>query len=302
MKIIHYNPTEDTFKSYSLDKFKLIVLPIVLVAVLLVFGLGFSIFYYQYQESSQLRTLKRQNMYMTGIITQLQKKSTTLQSQINQIKTQSARLSEFAELPIVDAEDWDIGSGGGEYVVGMEEYITDNKLKDQIFTTDRGLDKVQKQISWLYSELKAIEDKFNIDQTLRVHYPSIAPVQKGIITSGYGVRHDPFTGEKKQHNGLDFFAKNGTQVIATADGVVEMARDVYSPNQALGKLVIINHGSGIKTRYGHLGSIKVKKGQRVKRHQVIGTIGNTGRSTGPHLHYEVLKYNKHKNPYYFVLE
>ncbi|KAA3661083.1 MAG: M23 family peptidase, partial [Calditrichaeota bacterium] len=172
----------------------------------------------------------------------------------------------------------------------------------QLLESDKKLEKFSRQISWLYSELKTVEDKFEKDKDLRVHFPSIRPVPNGILTSGFGVRHDPFTGVKKHHNGLDFFAGQGTNVLAPADGIVEVARTRYTQNQTFGKLIVINHGSGIKTRYGHLGKVLVKKGDRVKRRQIIGKVGNSGRSTGPHLHYEVLKNNKHKNPYYFFFD
>lgn len=302
MKIIHYNPDEDTVKSYSLDRFKLVVLPIVAIGVLLVFALGFSAFYFKYQESQQVKTLRRQTQYLTGIVNHLQKKNATIEKQIAQVRTQAARLSEFAQLPFLESEKWEIGSGGSEYTLGIENYIPEKDLRGQLLKSEQELDNFSKQISWLYSELQTVQKKFDKDKNLRVHFPSIRPVKNGILTSGFGIRNDPFTGEKKHHNGIDFYAKPGTSVQAPADGVVELARSNYTQNQTFGKFIIINHGSGIKTRYGHLNKVLVKKGQRVKRHQIIGEVGSTGRSTGTHLHYEVIKHNKPKNPYYFLLD
>ena len=302
MKIIRYNPDEDTVKSYSLDRFKLVVLPIVAIGVLLVFALGFSAFYFKYQESRQVKSLRKQTQYLTGIVQHLQKKNSTIEKQIAQVRTQAARLSEFAQLPFLESEKWEIGSGGSEYTLGIENYVPEKELRGQLLKSEQELDKFSKQISWLYSELQAVEKKFDKDKNLRVHFPSIRPVPGGILTSGFGLRSDPFTGEKKRHNGLDFYAKLGTKIQAPADGVVELARSQYTQNQTYGRFIIINHGSGIKTRYGHLDKVFVKKGQRVKRHQIIGTVGSSGRSTGTHLHYEVYKHNKPKNPYYFLLD
>ncbi|MCA9733015.1 MAG: M23 family metallopeptidase [Deferribacteres bacterium] len=302
MKIIRYNPEQDSFTSYSLTRYKLIIFPIITIGALLVFSLGFSAFYFKYQESKQLRNLKKQTEYLWGLVDHLEQKNAAINKQIAQIQTQAARLSEFAELPILDAEKWEIGSGGLEATPGIDNYIIDKQLRTKLLESDHDLEKFSRQVSWLYAELKAVEDKFDNDKNLRVHFPSIKPVPTGIMTSGYGMRHDPFTGVRKHHNGLDFFARTGTNILAPADGVVELARVNYAQNQTFGKLIIINHGSGIKTRYGHLGEVFVKKGDRVKRRQVIGTIGNSGRSTGPHLHYEVLKNDKHKNPYYFFFD
>jgi len=126
--------------------------------------------------------------------------------------------------------------------------------------------------------IKELEKKKN----LLASTPSIRPVE-GWITSGFGYRESPFTGERSFHAALDISNKAGTKIIATADGKVS-----YAARKALlGKLVTIDHGYGRVTRYAHLKKILVKPGQQVKRGDVIGLMGNTGRSTGPHLHYEV---------------
>lgn len=127
--------------------------------------------------------------------------------------------------------------------------------------------------------------------------PSIWP-SKGWVTSGYGERTSPFTGFQGLHNGMDIANRVGTPVVATAEGMV-----VQSGNDpGLGKVVIISHGMGIKTTYGHLSEVMVRSGQRVTRGQKIGTMGNTGRSTGPHLHYEVTQNGVSVNPSKYILD
>ncbi|HKJ99179.1 MAG TPA: M23 family metallopeptidase [Desulfotignum sp.] len=126
--------------------------------------------------------------------------------------------------------------------------------------------------------IKELEKKKN----LLASTPSIRPVE-GWITSGFGYRKSPFTGKRDFHAGLDISNKTGTKIIATADGKISYA----SRKALLGNLVTIDHGYGRVTRYGHLDKILVKRGQRIKRGDVIAHMGNTGRSTGPHLHYEV---------------
>lgn len=132
------------------------------------------------------------------------------------------------------------------------------------------------------------------------HIPSVIPidVKDYTMSSGYGVRRDPIYGSTKFHTGLDFAAKTGTPVFATADGNVAEA----DRKSGYGNCIDINHGYNYVTRYAHLSEILVKPGQAVKRGEMIGRVGSTGKSTGPHLHYEVLFKNEPQNPvnYYFM--
>jgi len=128
--------------------------------------------------------------------------------------------------------------------------------------------------------------------------PSNAPVADGRISSKFGYRESPFKGAKEFHSGLDISSHKGTPVKSTADG-----RVIYAGyNGDLGKEVTIDHGFGIVTIYGHLSEVKVKPGQTVKRENIIGRVGNTGRSTGPHLHYEVRLNNNPINPKKYIPE
>ena len=113
--------------------------------------------------------------------------------------------------------------------------------------------------------------------------PHGSPVKEPIVSSGFGFRQDPFTRRRAFHAGMDFAALKGGRVMATASGIVTRAGWLKS----YGKLVEIDHENGFKTRYGHLNAIKVSPGQRISRQEIIGEIGSTGRSTGPHLHYEI---------------
>ena len=126
--------------------------------------------------------------------------------------------------------------------------------------------------------------------------PSIWPT-RGRITSPFGYRSSPTTGRRTLHKGLDIANKIGTPVIAPARGTVTFA----GWDKAYGKSIIISHGNNIVTRYAHLNDIKVKQGQTVQRSEVIGALGNTGRSTGPHLHYEVMIGGVPVNPMRYIL-
>ena len=127
--------------------------------------------------------------------------------------------------------------------------------------------------------------------------PAIPPVvpDRSIyrLSSSFGFRSDPFTGRSKRHTGVDFALKPGNPIYATGDGVVEKVKFEFF---GYGNQVLIDHGFGYKTRYAHMKSINVVEGMKVKRGECIGESGNSGRSSGPHLHYEVLYKDKHINP------
>ncbi len=123
---------------------------------------------------------------------------------------------------------------------------------------------------------------FHSQKSLLASAPAIWPV-RGFITSEFGSRMDPFTEGRVMHAGMDIATEHGKEVIAPADGLVVFA----GMEGGYGNVIVIDHGYGVKTRYGHLAAIKVKAGQKVKRRELIGNVGSTGRSTGPHLHYEV---------------
>ena len=127
--------------------------------------------------------------------------------------------------------------------------------------------------------------------------PAIPPVvpDRSIyrLSSSFGFRSDPFTGRSKRHTGVDFALKPGNPIYATGDGVVEKVKFEFF---SYGNQVLIDHGFGYKTRYAHMKSINVVEGMKVKRGECIGESGNSGRSSGPHLHYEVLYKDKHINP------
>jgi len=122
--------------------------------------------------------------------------------------------------------------------------------------------------------------------------PSGRPVEEGWLSSRFGKRSDPFSGKQEFHKGLDFAGKKGADVIAVGDGVVSWS----GQRSGYGKLVEINHGNGYVTRYGHNQKNLVKVGDTVKKGQVIAQMGSTGRSTGPHVHFEVLANGKQVNP------
>lgn len=143
---------------------------------------------------------------------------------------------------------------------------------------------------------KSLLVKLEAQKNLLAHTPAIRPTG-GWVTSRFGYRQSPFTGKREFHKGLDIANHAGTPIVATADGIIS-----YSGKKGmLGNLVIIDHGHGLVTRYGHIDTLEVEVGATVKRGQIIARMGNTGRSTGPHLHYEVRLNGVPVNPTKYIL-
>jgi len=159
------------------------------------------------------------------------------------------------------------------------------------------LDSLDKKVKAQEQEARALKSYFEDQQALLASAPSIWPV-RGWVTSDYSVRLDPYTGERVMHEGIDVATAMGTPVRAPADGTVVFA----GLEGGYGHVLVLDHGYGLKTRFGHLLRIDVKPGEKVKRGQFIAAVGNTGRSTGPHLHYEVRVNGVADNPRKFILE
>jgi len=158
------------------------------------------------------------------------------------------------------------------------------------------LDRLDNEISDRGQKLSVLESLLMSRSLSERVMPSGKPVEEGWLSSLYGKRSDPFTGKQEFHRGLDFAGKKGSEVIAAADGVV-----IWSARRSgYGNTVEINHGNGYVTRYGHNLKNLVKVGDTVKKGQQIALMGSTGRSTGPHVHFEVLRNGKSVNPSRFI--
>lgn len=176
------------------------------------------------------------------------------------------------------------------------------KLSDAMLVTriTRRMDLLDRQIYAQSMSFDQLRQAAESQKNKLAHIPSVIPinVEDYTMSSGYGVRRDPVYGSSKFHAGLDFAAPVGTPVFATADGVVTVAER----KGGYGNCIDISHGYNYLTRYAHLSELRVEAGQNVKRGELIGLVGNTGKSTGPHLHYEVRFKDEPQNPinYYFM--
>lgn len=173
--------------------------------------------------------------------------------------------------------------------------ISEDEMGSEIAKT---LNSITKRIAYQFESYGAIEKLINNQEAKMASIPAIQPVSNkelNRIASGFGMRIHPIYGIAKMHNGLDFTAPQGTPIYATGDGTVSTA----GSGTGTGNQVVINHGYGYETQYMHMVRIKVRPGQKVKRGEVIGWVGNTGASTGPHCHYEVHINGSPVDPVYF---
>jgi len=161
----------------------------------------------------------------------------------------------------------------------------------------RDLAAMGEEISSRERSLRELKIYLEEKRSVLAATPTILPI-KGLVTAGYGYRKSPFTGQRESHEGLDIAAHYGTPIVATADGVVSFA----GPLAAYGNVVFLNHGHGFATFYGHNSSNRVREGQRVRRGEVIAYVGTTGRTTGPHVHYEVHVNGDIANPMKYALD
>jgi murein DD-endopeptidase MepM/ murein hydrolase activator NlpD len=179
----------------------------------------------------------------------------------------------------------------GGSVPGTPNNVVAPMLKTGFGSTDAALTVLSDLLGAISNRLDSVRDSVERRHALAAATPSIWPVA-GWLSSSYGTRNDPFNDEKSFHPGLDISADYGTPVLATADATVTSA----GSNGAYGNMVVLDHGFGITTKYGHLSRIAVMGDQRVKRGDVIGYVGSTGRSTGSHLHYEIWMNGHLTNP------
>lgn len=187
---------------------------------------------------------------------------------------------------------------GGREPLPVVPTLTGGRADARLAGLDLTLDQMLRQAKVQRQGYQAILDTLNRQASRRDRIPSIRPVEGGWVTSGFGVRSDPFTGRAALHEGVDFSVPFGTEVHVTADGVV---REVLF-DRGFGHCIIVQHDARTATRYAHLSRILVEKGASVHRGQIIALSGRSGRATSPHLHYELLIAGRPVDPLPHVLE
>jgi murein DD-endopeptidase MepM/ murein hydrolase activator NlpD len=237
-------------------------------------------------EVHELRSLRAENKALLVKTQDYELSAGKLQAKVHQLQNMVTKLGVMAGLEHSLPETAVGGVGGVSSLDAAPPRLDPTTLADM----DRSLTRL--------TDRSAELEEFYRDQTVLLSStPSVWPV-RGYLSAAFGNRIDPFTAQKDFHPGIDVSTPAGTRVQAPADGIVISA----GMQGGYGNALLLDHGYGVVTRYGHLSGFAVKPGQRVKRGEVIGYVGSTGRSTGPHLHYEVWVRDQAKNPIHFILD
>jgi len=270
------------------------------VAALVLLGLIATVHYFSVaRDAAENRTLREENL---ALRTQLK----SIRERIDHIGGTLDRVERFDQklraITLLSDPQRNLAMGPTESEPGAQPPAAENQFTQLASTeTPRALssklDKLSAEATRQEQSIQELQAYFQDQKSLLVSTPSIWPA-RGWVTSDFGQRLDPYTADRVMHEGIDIAAPHGKEVMAPSDGTVVFA----GLEGGYGNVVVIDHGYGIKTRYGHLAKILVKAGEVVKRGHVVGAVGNTGRSTGPHLHYEVRVNGVPQNPRKFILE
>jgi murein DD-endopeptidase MepM/ murein hydrolase activator NlpD len=253
----------------------------------------------QFYESPRMRSLHKENERLLTQYELMYKDLSTIENVLDEIEQRDNNLYRVIfESDPIPSTIRKAGFGGVNRYSKLESF--DNS--ELVIKTAEKIDVLSKQA---YIQAKSYDEVMKMamnKEELKTSLPAIMPISNKSLkstASGWGYRIHPIYKIKQFHYGMDFTASIGTKIYATGEGVV---KDVQSIGGGFGKFVIIDHGFGYETLYGHMSAFNVKKGDKVKRGSVIGFVGNTGTSTGPHVHYEVHKNGQPVNPQYYYFK
>lgn len=236
------------------------------------------------QQRQELQKIRQQTDQEVDALTV---KLAELQGKLMRIDALGERLVDIANLS-TDEFDFSLQPAvGGPAVLGESYQATD---------INQVLDGLAERIDSREQQLEVLDNLISANKLGSETFVAGRPIDKGWMSSRYGQRTDPFTGRIAWHGGIDFAGKMGTEIKAVASGVVTWSADRYG----YGKLVEINHGNGYKTRYAHCAELNVNVGDIVRKGDVVALMGSTGRSTGPHVHFEVYKNGRSVDPATYI--
>lgn len=227
--------------------------------------------------SRENAALQVENTQLREHLTQLETRLAGVNQQVSVLGETDKLLRMMSNLPPLDDDVRKAGIGGG-----IDETTVEPNPAELTYSV-WSLDKLEREIEVQRASFEEIHDQLNESAAALDHTPTLRPVDGGYVSSGFGIRRDPFTKRMSAHQGLDICQARGTPVMASAAGKVVYAGRYYN----YGKFIVIDHGNGYQTAYGHLNRIDVREGASVTKGQPIGQVGATGRATAPHLHYEV---------------
>lgn len=295
--IIIQKESEDNVRQWHLNREQYIAM-VSAIAILLGAFIFISAEYLgNHLYEKRLHKIKNNYVSITKNLQILKERLNEIDENVNQIEEKDLAIRSYAGMPEIDQEIRKLGIGGRSIESAK---IFDNfapVINKELATLELDVEKLSREVNLELNSYSSIYEKVQEDIRRIAMIPSIRPVEEGYLNSTFGYRNDPIDNVKRFHQGQDITVKTGTPIYAPADGIVKRA--YYAGG--FGNHIKLQHGAGYTTLYAHLSKIKVKHGQKVKRGDIIGLTGNTGRSTAPHLHYEIHHNGKPQNPldYFF---
>jgi murein DD-endopeptidase MepM/ murein hydrolase activator NlpD len=301
LKLIYYSGNSSKFLNVSLNQKKIIMTCSLLFILFIIIISIFTFLFVKKYSNFQISNLKFEENNLLYRISSVQQNLDILNSKLKLSDKLDNDLRTMTELPILDEDTKKFGVGGTVENFG---FAFDNllpEIKNKIRNVNRTLINVEKRSSYQLHSFTEIESSIKLNKKKILHTPSIRPLQKGRLKSKFGYRNDPFLNYICHHNGIDIAARKGTPVLCPSNGVVIKVNETRNITKRLGKYVYVDHGFGIISIYGHLSQVGVKKGQILNRWDKIGEVGNTGRSTGDHLHYQININKKPVDPLNYIV-
>ena len=297
-KYILHSESDNLVNQWHFSNAKILALVSVTLIILSSFLLIGADYVSKVLYDKRLKEFKANYSSVVSNIDKIQSRLKELDQQILDIEEKDKAVRTYAGMPQVDKDIRKLGIGG---VRLKKPNVLDNlapAVSKEISQLHLDIEKLSRQVNFELVSYEKIYDRVKGDIDRIRHIPSIRPVSGGFLNSSFGYRQDPIDDIRRFHQGQDITVPTGTPIFAPADGVVKRAYYIGG----FGNHIKLKHTSGYSTTYAHLSKIFVRHGQKIKRGDIIGETGNTGRSTAPHLHYEVHYRGTPKNPldYFFT--
>ena len=285
-RVIFISRDQKKYKEIVVSRVKILTyISIFLVAFLVTGKYGLDLLI-NFSHNSKIERLERTNTVLETRLHEMSNKIKTIGNKIDIVANMDDELRTLLGLEKISEDVRNVGIGGSNYEIDLTDEVSGFDQNFELGQQLMELARFEREVKLEHNSYEDLYSTFYHKQDSIAYLPALRPLLKGVVSSKFGMRIHPVLKVRRHHDGLDFSAKKGTPVYATADGTIKHA----ARNGGYGNMVIIAHKYGFETRYGHLNKYVVRTGQNVKRGDKIGEVGNTGLTTASHLHYEV----KHK--------
>ena len=287
----------ETIRQFRLPRITAYLAPVVILIAAVILSLGFLDYLSLKGEHPRLIALQKENSFNKEQFLYMARRVDEITQEMSEMRELDQKMKTMVNFENAEADSDSVGIGGSDPALLDPKRNLTAVSPDLIRAMHRNLDGLSSEIELNKRDKIELFKFLDEQKTILASTPSMWPT-RGWTSSSFGYRSSPFTGNREFHKGIDISARSGSPVVASADGIIFFS----GLDRGYGRTITIKHGYGLKTRYAHLKKILVKKGQFVKRGEIIGLVGNSGRSTGPHLHYEVHLNGVPINPMKYIID